>query len=76
MNKIDFYEKKLLYRKRSLIHYYENIDHYREYYKLNKSRLSKYNTNYKRNLRKLDYGITPNNNKTVLIEHGKFIILV
>ena len=67
---------KLLSRVRSLKHYYDNIENYREYYKDNKPKLMRYNTIYKRNLRKIENGLEISNNKTVSIEHGKFIILV
>jgi hypothetical protein len=67
---------KLLSRVRSLKHYYDNIENYREYYHNNKPKLMRYNTQYKRNLRKIENGLEISNNKTVSIEHGKFIILV
>jgi len=67
---------KLLCRVRSLKHYYENIENYREYYKENKPKLMRYNTQYKRNLRKIASGVEPNNNKFVYIEHAKFIVIM
>jgi hypothetical protein len=69
-------DRKLLYRKHSLNHYYNNIEKYREYYRLNKARLMKYNTEYKRIRRIINRGVKPNYNKTVLIEHAKFIVVV
>ena len=67
---------KLLSRVRSLKHYYENVENYREYYKENKPKLMRYNTQYKRNLRKIASGVEPNNNKVVFIEHAKFIVIM
>ena len=67
---------KLLSRVRSLKHYYVNIENYREYYHNNKPKLMRYNTLYKRNLRKIASGVEPNNNKFVYIEHAKFTVIM
>jgi hypothetical protein len=49
---IQHQNKCLLYRKRALKHYYDNINYYRNYYNENKLKLIEYSKSYKQKIKK------------------------
>jgi hypothetical protein len=67
-------DKKDTNKLKSLTHYYNNLEYYRNYYKENKDKLLEYSKQYKKKLAKPNEKKIIINNRTVLIQKGKFIV--
>ena len=65
--------KKYLYRQKALKHYYENLDYYRNYYNINKSKLIQYSKDYKKK-QNFNNLITSKEKKGLVILRGNFTV--
>jgi hypothetical protein len=65
--------KKYLYRQKALKHYYENLDYYRNYYNINKSKLIQYSKDYKKK-QNFNNLITGKEKKGLVIQRGIFTV--
>lgn len=68
-------DKKDTNKLKSLTHYYNNLEYYRNYYKENKYKLLEYSKQYKKKLTKPNHEKKVISERNVSIQKGKFIVI-